>query len=544
MDRFTQSWLARTAYWLVPKEYEATIKENTQQHIQQTLQHQEFSKLMDYLQTQMKTNPDGVANISIAAGPVCHDLTEDQKTTWSKITQTINQQFKDWGIAVRFVLEANATNSTNASNNQTNYAPHSILLEHCQNSQPWQQRDANSHHIFNMPTDPSTEEGAREIALYLRTYLHTYHNDSIVLAKLRDPLLAYTDMHPDLRESMCNPVVHDFETTTILPSKEHCIEHGYVERVFIFGERSEKLGYFDEGAIKCIFPDSLDGYDLCVNQTTEATYQWIAENYGAKVASSFSASFVKEIAQQLLMNAVARCDLSNERRDIALTSVKIIASFLQCAVLVGGGLPAVATASVITAAELSGSKTLKSLTHLLGEANLVQLMLQIMRGNGFALIAIGTAFAGKYTGHVLGEGLNQIFDHFSSMTKQQRKDHVEALNQLPGIINHSPLSYAAKKIAEQTSEHTQTVLKTIASNIAYWDKTMAHGIEQYLNLRCLTSYLWQTKETSPAEVELMTSFDSVIAVDGLLDSDTSDPLVESSQLITSKVNPTITEDVI
>jgi hypothetical protein len=217
---------------------------------------------------------------------------------------------------------------------------------------------------------------------------------------------------------------------------------------------------------------------------------------------------------------------------------------LQCAVLVGGGLPAVATASVITAAELSGSKTLKSLTHLLGEANLVQLMLQIMRGNGFALIALGTAFAGKYTGHAVGEGLNQIFDHFSSMTKQQRKDHVEALNQLPGIINHSPLSYVAQKMVEQTSINAQAILKTVATNIAYWDKTMAYGIERYVNLRCLTSYLWQTKETSLGDVELMTSFDSAMAMDDLEGTETSDPLVESSLLITNKSNSSITEDVI
>ena len=543
MDRFTQSWLARTAFWLVPKEYESTIKENSQQHIQETLQHHEFSNLMDFLQKQMETNPDGVANITIAAGPVCRELTEDQKGVWSQITQSINQQFKDAGIAIRFDLQANEINATK---NASSYPPHSILLEHCQNSHPTQHRDESSHHIFDLPTQLSSEEGSRELAIYLRTYLHTYHNDTTVLEQLRNPLNTYTNLHPDVRESMCNPIAHGLDTTSILPTKQQCIEYGFIERAFIFGDRSEKLGYFDEGAIKCIFPDSVDGYELCVNQTTEATYQWIAENYSDKVASSFSAAFIKEITQQVLTNAVARLDLSTERRDIALASVKIISSLLQCTVLVGGGLPLVASATVMSAAELSGSKTLKSLTYLLGEANLLQLMLQLMRGNGFALIAIGTAFAGKYSGLAVGEGLNQILNCFVAMTKQQRKHHVEALNQLPGIIRQSPLSYAAQCMAEQTPENVQAFLKTVATSMVSWDETLGLGIERYVNVRCLTSYLWQVEEDRLPEKELIKKLDTAMAMNGLFDSDVSDSLVEASEESSevSNFDRALTEDVI
>jgi hypothetical protein len=393
-----------------------------------------------------------------------------------------------------------------------------------------QHRDASSHHIFNMPTHLSNEEGSRELALYLRTYLHISRNDTAVLEQLRDPLHTYANLHPDVRESMCNPIAHDFDTTSILSTKQQCIDHGYIERAFIFGERSEKLGYFDEGAIKCIFPDSSEGYELCVNQTTEAVYQWIENNYSAKVASSFSAAFIKEITQQVLMNGVARLDLSTEQRDIALASVKIISSLLQCSVLVGGGLPLVATATMMTAAELSGSKTLQSMTNLLGEANLLQLMLQLMRGNSFALIAIGTAFAGKYAGIAVGEGLNQIFDCFVAMTKQQRKHHLEALNQLPGFINHSPLSYAAQYVAKQTPESVYTFLKTAASTLTTWDKTLAMGVERYVNLRCLTSYLWRVEEESSAEHEIMKKMDTVMSLNNLVVGDSSDSLVESTEL--------------
>ncbi len=530
MDRFTQSWLARTAYWLVPQEYETTIKENSQQHIQETLQHYEYSKLLEFLENQIAKNTDGIANISIAAGPFCHDLTAEQKTIWSQITQTINQQFKDSGIAIRFDLQTDQANDTDIKKNASNYPPHSILLEHCNNSQPMQHRGANSHHIFNMPTHLSNEEGSRELALYLRTYLHISRNDTAVLDQLRDPLHTYANLHPDVRESMCNPIAHDFDTTSILSTKQQCIDHGYIERAFIFGERSDKLGYFDEGAIKCIFPDSSEGYELCVNQTTEAVYQWIENNYSAKVASSFSAAFIKEITQQVLMNGVARLDLSTEQRDITLASVKIISSLLQCSVLVGGGLPLVATATMMTAAELSGSKTLQSMTNLLGEANLLQLMLQLMRGNSFALIAIGTAFAGKYAGIAVGEGLNQIFDCFVAMTKQQRKYHLEALNQLPGFINHSPLSYAAQYVAKQTPESVYTFLKTAASTLTTWDKTLAMGVERYVNLRCLTSYLWRVEEESSAEHEIMKKMDTVMSLNNLIVGDSSDSLVESTEL--------------
>jgi hypothetical protein len=532
MDRFTQSWLARTAYWLVPKEYESTIKENSQQHIQETLQHYEYSKLLEFIQNQIEKNADSIANISIAAGSLCHDLTVDQKTVWSKITHTINKQFKDSGIAIRFDLQINQVNDTDIKKNESKYPPHSILLEHCQNSVPNQRRDANSHHIFNLPTHLTDEEGSRELALYLRTYLHTSHNDTALIQQLRDPLNTYKNLHPDIRESLCNPIAHHFDTTSILSTKQQCIDHGYIERAFIFGERSEKLGYFDEGAIKCIFPDSIDGYELCVNQTTEAVYQWIENNYSAKVASSFSAAFIKEITQQVLMNGVARLDLSTEQRDIALTSVKIISSLLQCSVLVGGGLPLVATATMMTAAELSGSKTLQSMTNLLGEANVLQMMLQLMRGNSFALISIGTAFAGKYAGIAVGEGLNQIFDCFVAMTKQQHKHHLEALNQLPGI-NHSPLSYAAQYVAQQTPESVQAFLKSAALTMTTVDKTLARGIERYVNLRCLTSYLWRVEEESSAEDEIMKKLDTVMSLNNFMVSDSSESLVETTELSSS-----------
>ncbi len=530
MDRFTQSWLARSAIGLVPKEFESTIKENSQQHIQETLQHHEYSKLLEFLENQIEKNADGVAKISIAASSLCHDLTEEQNQVWSKVTQTINQQFKDSGIAIRFDLQSSQANATDTKKNETSYPPHSIFLEHCNNSRPMQHRDENSHHIFNMPTHITSEEGSRELAIYLRTYLHTFHNETKVIEQLRDPLNTYANIHPDIRESMCNHIAHDFDTTSILPTRQQCMAHGYIERAFIFGERSEKLGYFDEGAIKCIFPDSIESYELCVNQTTEAVYQWIENNYSAKVASSFSAAFIKEISQQVLTNGVARLDLSTEQRDIALASVKIISSLLQCSVLVGGGLPLAATVTIMTAAEFTGGKTLKSLTNLLGEANLLQLILQLMRGNSFALIALGTAFAGKYAGLAVGEGLNQILDCFVTMTKQQRKNHLEALNQLPGIVNQGPLSYIAQYMSEQTPENVQTFLKTAASTLTSWDKTLAMGIERYINLRCLTSYLWRVEEESSAEHEIMKKLDTVMSLNNLIVDDSSDSLVESTEL--------------
>jgi hypothetical protein len=185
---------------------------------------------------------------------------------------------------------------------------------------------------------------------------------------------------------------------------------------------------------------------------------------------------------------------------------------------------------MMTAAELSGSKTLQSMTNLLGEANLLQLMLQLMRGNSFALIAIGTSFAGKYAGIAVGEGLNQIFDCFVVMTKQQRKHHLEALNQLPGFITHSPLSHAAQYVVQQTPESVQIFLKSAATTLTTWDKTLAMGVERYVNLRCLTSYLWRVEEESSAEHKIMKKLDTVMSLNNLIVGDSSDSLVESTEL--------------
>jgi hypothetical protein len=188
---------------------------------------------------------------------------------------------------------------------------------------------------------------------------------------------------------------------------------------------------------------------------------------------------------------------------------------------------------MMTAAELSGSKTLQSMTNLLGEANLLQLMLQLIRGNSFALIAIGTAFTGKYAGIAVGGGLNQIFDCFVAMTKQQRKHHLEALNQLPGFITHSPLSHAAQFVAQQTPESVQTFLKSAGTTLTSLDKTLAMGIERYVNLHFLTSYLWRVEEESSAEHEIMKKLDTVMALNNLIVGDSSESLVESTQLSSS-----------
>ena len=116
------------------------------------------------------------------------------------------------------------------------------------------------------------------------------------------------------------------------------------------------------------------------------------------------------------------------------------------------------------------------------------------------------------------------------MTKQQRKHHLEALNQLPGFITHSPLSHAAQYVVQQTPESVQIFLKSAATTLTTWDKTLAMGVERYVNLRCLTSYLWRVEEESSAEHEIMKKLDTVMSLNNLIVGDSSDSLVEASEL--------------
>jgi len=62
------------------------------------------------------------------------------------------------------------------------------------------------------------------------------------------------------------------------------------------------------------------------------------------------------------------------------------------------------------------------------------------------------------------------------------------------------------------------------------DKTLAMGIERYVNLRCLTSYLWRVEEEDSAEHEIMKKLDTVMALNNLIVGDSSDSLVEATEL--------------
>jgi hypothetical protein len=73
-------------------------------------------------------------------------------------------------------------------------------------------------------------------------------------------------------------------------------------------------------------------------------------------------------------------------------------------------------------------------------------------------------------------------------------------------------------------------LKSAATTLTTLDKTLAMGIERYVNLRCLTSYLWRVEEESSAEHEIMKKLDTVMALNNLIVGDSSDSLVEATEL--------------
>jgi hypothetical protein len=85
-------------------------------------------------------------------------------------------------------------------------------------------------------------------------------------------------------------------------------------------------------------------------------------------------------------------------------------------------------------------------------------------------------------------------------------------------------------VVQQTPESVQTFLKSAATKLTNLDKTLAMGIERYVNLRCLTSYLWRVEEESSAEHEIMKKLDTVMALNNLIVGDSSDSLVEATEL--------------
>jgi hypothetical protein len=101
-------------------------------------------------------------------------------------------------------------------------------------------------------------------------------------------------------------------------------------------------------------------------------------------------------------------------------------------------------------------------------------------------------------------------------------------------------------VVQQTPECVQAFLKSAASTLTTVDKTLAMGIERYVNLHFLTSYLWRVEENRSAEHEIMKKLDTVMALNNVIVSDSSESLVESTQLSSSYgtgFNADQTEDV-
>jgi hypothetical protein len=209
--------------------------------------------------------------------------------------------------------------------------------------------------------------------------------------------------------------------------------------------------------------------------------QTIRENYGAKVAAHFAATFCREVLISVLTHAIFQHVKNPNRRRDLLCVARVLAFLVQAAMLSQNLLMASMSAVMAGANSMGYSSQLaKALANLLGSVGLLNIMLALIRGNSWVLFSVLSGIGGKYAGVVAAEIINTL------CARSLSRDEGYVLSKWDETIHRNP-----NTLRDQT-------YGSIFSKLAAVDNTLAKIVDRYVGLNFLYEKLPCVRRQEPA----------------------------------------------
>ena len=321
---------------------------------------------------------------------------------------------------------------------------------------------------------------------------HTF--DAVPLASL----------HPDVLEAMCDPGVHGHELITSLSYWNHCRDAGFPDAVTHVKDSRGQWGPIDLTMAKLATHKQRDAIHAQIHaEGVDQCYEWIRQNYGPRIAEQFMGSFVKSVFIHS-MSAIAVRSIEDKRL-LRLSRVLIHAfgNLIQLGMLGQPGLSAWSIAHQIAGMGLMG-QTVRAIIDVMGDAALMRAFVQLLRGNGDAMLQMVYATCGTTAGNAFSQIIHSFIDMCAPTSSTQRNNYLD-MTRPTGMwgmvmdeIGTSIVGDSLQSNVEKTIARLPTAIRTIITI----DRSVAEVISNYVSLQAMTSWLWKTdQQKADAQVQ-------------------------------------------
>ncbi|MDO9090380.1 MAG: hypothetical protein Q7U62_09615, partial [Burkholderiaceae bacterium] len=356
--------------------------------------------------------------------PTCVPPEEVTLAPWRDVADTLNPQFKEFGIPLEYRVVDNVTELRNQINeggidpDKTVFIP----INECHDLGVAGMH-FNGNGTIAISADMSFLEHAidfpKRVRIHELAHMHGTHPQDIAEA-LDDP---------DIKETLCS---RQIVLGSALIYEQECVKAGYYDTVLnpVSSLDEQGFGLVDLVQTKACLTSDPNERQTVMEQGAELLADAMAKLYGAHVASGFIAAAANKCLERVLMDMVARLPISESKRGTLRGVLKFIPLLVQAALL-NQRVSALPAACAFTAMR-SGcfGKSVQAVALALTEAGLVETLLRAIRGNADALMTTLGSYLGARAGEVVGDLFNALTHACKAPTQTQRDMFLESIRDL------------------------------------------------------------------------------------------------------------------
>ncbi len=431
---------------------------------------------------------------------------------WANVTSNINQQLENWSIPFRFNISTEAAKLNERDLNSSVYQcftanipeGNSLLtfVRHCDKPESGGEVIGGSLSgcLITIKSGMPKSAYAHELAHIVSNHPH----DAIPLASL----------HRDVLEAMCDSVTHGDELITSLSYWYRCKDMGFPGTLNNLRNCRGEWGPIDLTMAKLASNRDNNATHAQIHaEGVDKSYEWIKQNYGARAAEQFAASFAKSVFIHCMSAIVARNVKDKLNLAVSRALIHAFANLIHLGMM--GQLNPTLLLSAVHTCSGSGliGRTVKALVGVIGEAAILSAFIRLMHGNSNAMLELVYATCGTAAGNLFSTMILRFIDLCVPTEQSQREAYLDLTKT---TTLHSVSVEAAILLPEKIygvdqkviAENIYSYLPKIIQRIVTIDAAVADVIENYVSLQVMTTWLWKTDEQK-ADAQVQASIDNL-----------------------------------
>ncbi len=444
----------------------------------------ELMPLAEHIKRTVADNPGRPLEVAIVPGNswtgfsnteetiTCKPPNPEQWNAWRLACDTMNRQFAEAGIPLRYSVDDGSMPSTSADA--------TLPVASCENVQRW------DGHQVNWST--------RTVLDYF-----LFHETGHSLGLSHNYGEAYGN--EDLRHFVC-----DVPGSVMVPGIEFCGAYHY--RVFEVPAQFGKLDLCELQQLTS--PESMrtELRERCADDIVKLLFDkglGLGPKLAAAFASNACATVIESSLNQIFLRTVSDPQTCANLRLVS----KGLAGIAQALILsqMTGGI-GLGTAIVAGGAALGTglgdtlpiTKTLRALLNLAGHVNLGSALMQALTGNAGSLVTLAAAFGGRYAGTAVSLVLEKALEMCAPLQDaEKRAGLVDPPLPEADVLANPSLPWGARVQKGYDELHGAVSQSRYLQALVKLDEDIAGIINQYLTLNVFRSYIYASDAAEAAK---------------------------------------------